>query len=402
MLSFKKSSLLFLLLGSALTLRAEVNSVAGLANPLGNTGGTARATAMGSAYVAVAEDSSALLWNPAGLSGLKNYELGLHHNSWLAGIAQETVVAGVPLSSWGGLGLSFNYINFGELAAYDSQGNAAGNYGASDLGAGLGWGKEVMQGLQAGVAMKTEALTIDGVSYSAFSGDLGLLWEVAGARLGVVYANLGSPVAGSALASALRLGASYGLTFNQDNSLLLAAATQVEPMGVSRIQFGAEEVFYRMAAVRLGYEDSLADNQIKGLSGLTAGLGFTTAGFNLDYAYLPFGDLGTAQRLSLSYRFGQEATPSASPGQAATASPQDGTSLAAGQELEKQGKWRQALTVYNALILKDRLDPASWRAAGNLYYKMGKKEYAVQCYDQVLRLSPGDTALKTWLDNYRR
>src|SRR6185295_9554428 len=114
-------------------------------------------------------------------------------------------------------------------------------------------------------------------------------------------------------------------------------------------------------------------------------------------------DLGTAQRLSLTYHFGAPAPePSASAQARPSASPLQSDDLAAGRELEKAGRSREALTVYNNAIRKNRLDAQAWRAAGNLYYRMGKKDYAVQCFDQVLKLSPGDTALKTWLDHYRQ
>src|SRR6185369_7483472 len=76
---------------------SAVSSVAGLANPMDNAGVSARAVGMGSAFVGVADDSSALFWNPAGLGGLDNVELALHHNSWLAGIIQETAVLALPM-----------------------------------------------------------------------------------------------------------------------------------------------------------------------------------------------------------------------------------------------------------------------------------------------------------------
>jgi len=40
-----------------------------------------------------------------------------------------------------------------------------------------------------------------------------------------------------------------------------------------------------------------------GLSGLGAGLGLRMRGYNLDYAFTPFGELGNVQRLSLGARF---------------------------------------------------------------------------------------------------
>jgi hypothetical protein len=386
--------------------RPEVFSVAGLADPLDNSGGTARATAMGSAFVAVAEDSSATLWNPAGLAQLKSMDFGLHHNSWLASINQETLAFGLPMGRLGGLGLEAGYVDYGTLQAYDSIGNAAGSYGVDSLGGGIGWGGELMKGLDLGAALKGTALNVASNSYVAFAGDAGIQWRPMPAlSLGADAANLGTAVAGNSLASALRLGASYRLDFSRESSLLTALGAQVEPQGVSRVQVGAEQTLFSLLAIRLGYQASLADNQILGLTGLSAGLGFTLSGFVLDYAYLPFGDLGAAQRISLSYHFfppgtGQAPQTEARPPLAAPqTSPSD---LAEGQALEKAQRFREAALVYNNAIRKDRSNAAAWRAAGGLYYRLGQKAYAVQCYDQVLRLNPGDSALRTWLDKYRR
>jgi hypothetical protein len=284
---------------------STAKTVAGLANPLDNTGGSARAVAMGSAFVGVADDSSALLWNPAGLAGLQNTELALHHNSWLAGIVQETAVIGVPLGMWGGLGLSGNYVGYGSLPGYDDTGVQLADYSANRYGFGLGWGKEFLKGLSAGISVKGTMQTFAGDSYSGLSTDLGALWSPSpDLRLGLAYSGLGTTIDGHSPASALRVGGSYRLNLARSNQLLLAASGALEPRGVNRVQVGGEDVLYSLLALRAGYQFSLANNQINGISGLTLGAGFLYRGFTLDYAYLPYGDLGTAQRVSAGYKFG--------------------------------------------------------------------------------------------------
>jgi len=298
-------AVLFCLMAAVPAL-AAVNSVAGLAGPLDNNGGGARAMAMGSAFVGVADDSSALLWNPAGLAGLGSAELALHHNSWLAGIVQETAVVAVPFKGLGTLGLSGNYVDYGNLAGYDESGAQVSDYSANRYGLGLGWGMQLLKGLSAGVTVKGTRQTVADASYANVALDLGGLWEpLPRLRLGAAYINLGTPVAGFSPSSALRLGGSYGLGLGQSDQLLLAAAGSFEPKGVSRLQVGAENVILDLLALRLGYQGVLAENDIQGMNGLTAGIGVMVKGFSLDYAYLPFGDLGAAHRLSLGYRFGR-------------------------------------------------------------------------------------------------
>ncbi len=301
----------WLCLASALILSGPgfsmVNSVAGLANPMENSGASARAQAMGGAFVGVADDSSALFWNPAGLAGLGKMEMALHHNSWLAGIIQETAVLGMPLGALGGVAASLNYVNYGSLPGYDDNGLRVADYSANRYGLGVGWGMRVLRDVSAGASLKGAYRTLGGTGYSDLSLDLGGLWEPRPAlKVGLSYSNLGTAVGGFSQASALRVGGSYGMPLSDTNHILFAAAASVEPMGVNRLQAGVEDLIHSMLALRLGYQLNLADNQIGGLIGLTGGLGISYENFGLDYAYLPFGDLGTAQRLTLSYKFGRD------------------------------------------------------------------------------------------------
>lgn len=282
-----------------------VNSVASLANPLDNNGGGARALAMGSAFVGVADDSSAVLWNPAGLAGLDKIEVALHHNSWLAGIVQETVVADLPFGRLGTLGASVNYVNAGAIPGYDEAGTKTEDYSSNRYGMGLGWGMQFLPHLSGGITLKGAMQTVADSNYSGLAVDLGALWTPGRAlRVGFTYNNLGTAIAGYSPASALRLGASYQLGEYRSNRLLLAGAGAWEPNGVSRLQVGVEDSILSVLALRLGYQGNLADSQIYGLTGLTAGLGMEAQGFKLDYAFLPFGDLGSAHRISLGYKFG--------------------------------------------------------------------------------------------------
>ncbi|HXS81942.1 MAG TPA: UPF0164 family protein, partial [Methylomirabilota bacterium] len=51
----------------------------------------ARAVGMGETFVAVANDPSAIYWNPAGLASLQRRELAISHVQWPADIAYDHV-----------------------------------------------------------------------------------------------------------------------------------------------------------------------------------------------------------------------------------------------------------------------------------------------------------------------
>jgi outer membrane protein OmpA-like peptidoglycan-associated protein len=273
------------------------------AMPLTQEGGTARAMAMGSAVVAVPMGSASLLWNPAGLGRCDDdcMELGLHHNSGLGNSTQETAVLGMPMGALGGFAASLNYMNNGTFDGRDSFGNQTGNYTAGDLGGSLGWGRQLFPGISAGVAGKYNRQTLAGTPYSATAADLGLLWNpVSRLDLGLTYSNLGTKVAGRLLDSGWRVGAAYGLNKN----VLLAASSELKPGGFDRVQFGIEGFVHPLVALRAGYVHNFKDSKLEGLTGMTAGLGIRLAkNTMLDYAYLPYGELGSSQRLSLTFKF---------------------------------------------------------------------------------------------------
>ena len=75
-----------------------------------NLDANARAVALGGAYTALASDANALLYNPAGLGGLKTHEATLMHNEYVQGLTQE--YAGVATRQ--GFGGALNYLRFGD------------------------------------------------------------------------------------------------------------------------------------------------------------------------------------------------------------------------------------------------------------------------------------------------
>ena len=198
----------------SLSFAQTVTGTAGLAAPLDNLQGSARDLAMGSAFVGVADDSSALFFNPAGLSGLKNPEVALHHNSYLAGTFQEILCAGFPAGDAGGLAFALDYVGWGSLDLRDSSGTAQGTFDDSDIGFTAGWGKEWLPGFSGGLALRGLQQKVVDDLYTSLAGDAGLLWQPRkNLRLGFSYLNFGTPVDGSPLAGELKGGGS-SLCFN--------------------------------------------------------------------------------------------------------------------------------------------------------------------------------------------
>ena len=234
-------------------------------------------------------------------------EIGLHTNSGLGDTMQEAVIIGIPMGVLGGFAASLNYVDNGTFQGRDNAGNQVGNYTAGDMGGSLGWGKQLFHRLSVGVAVKYNQQTLANTSYNAYSADAGLLWNAFSRfNLGLTYSNLGTDVANSTLDSGWRAGASYDVSRN----MLLAVSGDMQSNGVfNDLQLGLEDYVTPKVALRLGYVYNLSDQylsnqQLDGTTGLTAGVGIKiTREIIVDYAYVPYGDLGISQRLSITYKF---------------------------------------------------------------------------------------------------
>ena len=76
---------------------------------------TARATAMGDAYVSLANGSDAVFWNPAGLTTIENHELSFTNTMWLFDTKQLALSYGLSMGDWGNLGFQIQYVDYGTM-----------------------------------------------------------------------------------------------------------------------------------------------------------------------------------------------------------------------------------------------------------------------------------------------
>ena len=111
---------------------------------------SARAVGMGEAFTAEANDSSALEWNPAGLSYAEHKEASFMHSSLIEGIHYEHLGFAAPgdNSSWG---LSTSYLGYGDIAGYTNTGAATGNLTAYSMILSGGLSTFVINNLSLGI-----------------------------------------------------------------------------------------------------------------------------------------------------------------------------------------------------------------------------------------------------------
>jgi hypothetical protein len=285
-----------------------VNLEAGMAFPSVEEAGAARAVALGGAYVGIAEGSASLPWNPAGLAGLSAPELALHHNSTVVGSFQETAVLGLPLGPGNALGASVNFEDSGSIEGRDASGNQVGDYDARAYGASVGWGVRAPADLALGAAVKLNRQDLGGTGATALAVDLGALWAPwRSLTFGAAYTDLGPNVAGYQLGQGLSLGASTYWMKGTDLQWLLALSGEAHTGADNSIHLGVESLIHHCLALRAGYTFNVPDPAASdGLLGWSFGGGIQLARLDLDYAWVPLGEAGNIQRVSLTYAFGGE------------------------------------------------------------------------------------------------
>ena len=253
----------------------------------------ARASGMGEAFSAVVDDTTSLYWNPAGLVQVKDKEFSATYNQWFAEIYQGYLGAALPTGG-GTAALGVNYVNMGQIEGRDEWGEPLPEFSASDLQVSLGYGKQISPRLEAGLAVGWIQSTIADDSKSTYSGNVGILFSFSESiSLALVGQNIGTSLGDDSLPFTIRGGASV-----KSGSLTLAADL-VDPSDEPAYYCtGLEWYLGKTLTLRLGYRSNRSIG-----SGITAGAGFEKGKVRFDYAYVPYGELGTTQRVSLHFKF---------------------------------------------------------------------------------------------------
>jgi len=286
----------------------------------------ARAVGMGETFVAVANDPSAIYWNPAGLASMQRKELAISHVQWPADIAYDHLTLAVPSRRFGGsfalqMGLLGTQIE--ETSELQPFGTGR-TFSYSDFVTGLAYSRRWTDKLLVGLGIKYvhEDLgsQVGGPTTSAFLFDVGSIYYLGlgSVRIATSLTNFGSALRPNGQYTSPYDGTNaqydafdpplmfrYGVAFEpieNDTQRLTTALEVAQPADNEQlVKAGAEWMFKNTFALRSGY--NLRADALK----FSAGAGFSGdfGGYhgNIDYAYTDGGPLGTVHRLSLGFRF---------------------------------------------------------------------------------------------------
>lgn len=277
-----------------------------------------RATGMGQAFVAVANDVSALYWNPAGLVESSSNELIFAHNEWVVDIKHEFFGGIYHLSENDAVGVAVTALHMDDMpVTTEYQPLGTGEYfSVGDLAFAATYSRKLTSQFSFGATIRYMESTMDKLKMRGLMVDLGTLyWTGLGTtRFAVTMSNFGNNVSPSgdvtlldgseksnwqdfSLPTIFRFG--IALEPYQDEMHRVTASAQLNhPNDNSEnVSLGFEYAWKELFYLRGGYIFNAEPKDFSAGVGLKIPAGIGEVKF--DYSYAELNDLGSAHRISI-------------------------------------------------------------------------------------------------------
>lgn len=299
----------------------------------------ARAVGMGGAFAALANDVSALYWNPAGTARMYQTEALFAYADWIADIRFNYGGAVVPIEGFGTVGVSFTSLSMDDMERTTELQPEGTNqfFSAGSFAIGVSYARNLTDWFSIGGTVKYINEHIWNSSATGVAVDVGTLFSTPfpGVTFGAGIANFGTkmnitgddlliPVGVSNnngsnqninarlatddfdLPLTLRIGIAYQPIIDEDQLLTLAVDAYHPNDNAESINLGGEyALFRRIVAVRAGYKGiGLRDREEEFTLG--AGVNYEiTPGVRLrfDYGFQKFGRLSNVNNFAIGIAF---------------------------------------------------------------------------------------------------
>ena len=258
----------------------------------------AKASALGGAFSALADDPSAVYWNPAGLGWIKNSEIQTTYNQWFQDTFFQDLDAVLP-TDWGAVGARVSYVNFGSFQDRDAFGDSLGPETPQAFAVALASSFRFGD-LGLGLSAKADNESYTGYSVGGFGVDAGALYRQKWGSFSAGLRNLGAASSFS-LPTEFYLGSEVG--FGPPDSRFHLATDVSFPSGPAVFHHGLEWAYDQKLFIRVGYEWVTQSFQYQDQAGFGGGMGLKIGQFHLDYSLVSYGDLGLTNKAALAYDF---------------------------------------------------------------------------------------------------
>lgn len=330
----KSTLILFCLVPVVLIAQIETTSFAGRGK-VGTAGlqflkigVSARAVGMGEAFISLADDGSAMFYNPAGLNQIKQREVFFTHTEWPAGINYEYLGACMPVTGIGIVGAQVAVLTTGDMKRTVPYVGWTGEYfSATDWSMGISVARMLTDKFSIGGTVKMVSEWLDGENLTIVAADFGTLFDIGvrGLKFGMSVSNFGGNAKfikeGFSLPICFKFGGVVDVIKN-DLHYMRATVEGAHPNdNLEQIAMGVEYIFNNFFALRSGYrqfvrltdKDELvrvngaefdADEPLEGLSlGFGVNVSVKKLTTKIDYSYSDLGFLDFGQRFTVSFQF---------------------------------------------------------------------------------------------------
>ncbi len=300
----------------------------------------ARGTSMGSAFVSLADDASAVFWNPGGLSRIAQNALMVDHSPWLPGLQFNFITLVLPMGTAGTIGLNVTSLGTEEMdiTTPEQPMGTGETFTAASVAVGITYARSLTEQFSIGATVKYINERILNSSATGVGFDIGTIYDTpfSGIRLGVSVSNFGSKmqidgedlnvrvdiapeqegnnqsVVGRLqtdrfdLPLIMRVGLSWDVWQNENNRLTVSVDGINPNDNAQSVNIGGEYALFGDGLVlRGGFNDLFLDERE---TGLTLGVGVKASiqgriGFAANYAYQEFKHLGSVDRFSFVLNF---------------------------------------------------------------------------------------------------
>ncbi len=299
----------------------------------------AKAIGMGGTFIALANDATALYYNPGAISRNGQNAIYFSNTNWLVGSTHSWFGAKIMLTPADAIGISFNNLDYGErekVTTIEMPDGTGEYWQARDMAIGLSYSRNITDRFSIGSSVKYLSQEIWHESSSQWAVDLGLLFitQFNGLRIGASLRNFGGELQmqGRDLMNRIDLDPenegnnetvvanlkteewTIPLTFSigmampvnlGNNIKIVLAADAIRPTDNSEtMNVGGEVFLYNMLSLRGGYQSLFRDKIENGLTfGVGLDLPIPFVKIVVDYSYQEFGLFGDIQTTSMSISF---------------------------------------------------------------------------------------------------
>lgn len=296
-----KLVLLFLLVGLS-SLSAQQGD-AGTQSIL-NFGPGARPMGLGRAYVALADDPSAVFWNPAGLEFIPRISLSLFHTSLYEGANYDFIGFAYPTLRFGTVGIGYARFGIGDIPVVNEFNVRQGTSTFEMSEIYISYSKKLPLNLSSGLTFKMDRQQFDysDLVTGGVGLDLGLIYRPAAESgllkdfsFGFQFQNLIKPQLKlgpqtETLPALYRIGIFKGIPIGLSGKFNVLVDYSKSQFETGQVHAGGEYAFENVGTIRIGYDKSK----------VAFGAGVIYKFLQIDYS---FGSLSDASEFAATHRF---------------------------------------------------------------------------------------------------